>query len=295
MRNNLIGRAAIEMKSKELDLPLEHLLAAYVMEQLALMLAESDRGRQLLLKNPDVFGLHACGHNDGHKLYYTYVKKPKEVFDKAGFAAILKNTIKWEKKTNIEWSWRSHLEGRQLFVEICASLDDMKVPIELIIEPIEQEKLIYEANEMTLRLIMENNKTAVLYLYPAEKLLLDNLNEILEKLSLIGDMSVYERVYEILTTISFEGRKYQKTLEEYFERKGIPMDEVRYRQLEGYATDCYMQKKWQTYLKKNRKTGPSWQEVYERFWCFQKPLWVSSMKGMVYLGTWIPDLGRYLD
>lgn len=295
LRNSLITTAAIEVKSKELDLPLESVLATYVMEQLAVMLAESEYGRQLLLKNPDAIGLRVCGRSGGQKLYYSYMKKQKEKFGKAGFSAILKNTIKWEKKTNIEWSWRSHLEGRELFVEVCASLDDMKVPVELVIEPMEQEQLTSKAGEMTLHQVMDNSKTSVLYLYPAEKLLMDDLREIFEKQSLIGDMSVYDRVYEILSRTSLEGRKYQTMLEEYFKTKGIPMDEVRYQQLERYANDSFMQKKWKAYLKKSRKTDPSWQEVYGRFWCFQKPLWLSSMKEIVYLGIWIPDLGRYLD
>ena len=40
------------------------------------------------------------------RLYYAYVKQAGEVFRKADFAAFLKNTIKWETQTNIEWSWR---------------------------------------------------------------------------------------------------------------------------------------------------------------------------------------------
>lgn len=295
MRNNLIGQAAIESKSRELDFPLEQLLAAYVMEQLALMLAESERGRQLLLKNPNVLGIRTGGQKRINRLYYSYVKKPKEIFDKSAFAVFLKNTIKWEKRTNIIWSWRSHTENDKLFVEITAELDDMKVPVELIVEPILESQLTHSEKEMTLRLIMEVNKTAILYLYPAEELLLDALGEIFEKLTLIGDISIYYKVYEILETISFEGRKYQMMLENYFKEHERQIDVIMYEQLENMVSDSFMQKKWKVYLKKNRKAEPSWEVVYGRFWSFIKPLWTASMKEMVYLGSWIPDLGRYLD
>lgn len=298
MRNNLIGRVAIEAKSKELDFPMEQLLAAYVLEQLALMLAESDRGKQLLLKNPNVFGIRTSTQKKIPRLYYSYVKKPNEIFDKSSFALFLKNTIKWEKRTNILWSWRSHVEGVKLFVEIIAELDEMKVPVELIIEPIDTDqkmKITHEPKEMTLRLVMEASKTAILYLYPAEELLMDTFGEIFGKLSLIGDISVYQRVYDILEAISFEGREYQMLLEGYFKQQGRKLDEVMYEQLEKMASDSYMQKKWKAYLKKNRKTEPSWEIVYSRFWSFIKPLWSASMNEMVYLGIWIPDLGRYLD
>ena len=41
-------------KSAELAIPMERLLAGYVMEQLAVKLSESERGERLLLKNPGI-------------------------------------------------------------------------------------------------------------------------------------------------------------------------------------------------------------------------------------------------
>lgn len=264
------------------------------MEQLAVKLAASARGERLLLKNPGVLGLFGCSRGI-HRLYYAYLRQPDEVFCKADFAAFLKATIKWETQTNIDWSWRSRLEGIHLIVELTAVLEDMRMPVELVIEPIDEKMLNHPAGEFPIRLVMENNKTYQVAVYPAEEQLFDDLGEVLTKLELIGDMSVYERIYETLGLLSFEGRQFQKRLNEYCASQGILMDAVRYAQMERYLTYPYLIKKWKAYLKKQRRTIPTWEEVYGRMWTFLMPLWAASLQGMVYLGGWIPDLGRYLD
>lgn len=294
-KRNLIGKAAIREKSTELAIPMERLLAGYVMEQLAVELSESERGKRLLLKNPGMLGLSGFDRGGSHRLYYAYVKQAGEVFRKADFAAFLKNTIKWETQTNIEWSWRSRTEGSRLIVELMAVLDDMRMPVELVLDPIEEESLGYPAGEYTVRLVMENDKTCRIAVYPAQELFFNDLYEVLIKLELIGDMAVYERIFETLGMLDFEGRQFQRDLERFCGEHGIVMDEVRFAQMERYRTYPYMAKKWKSYLKKIGKTTPKWEDVYGRFWSFLMPPWEAGLQGMIYLGSWIADLGRYLD
>lgn len=294
MKKNLIGKAAIQEKSRELDIPMEWLLAGYVMEQLAVKLAESERGSRLLLKNPNVLGLSGCGKGS-HKLYYAYLKQSGELFGKADFAAFLKNTIKWETDTNIMWSWRSHMEGSRLYVELVASLDEMSMPLELIVDSVGEKTLAHAPGEYTVRLLMENNKTRQVILYPVEEMFFDDLYEVLTKLELITDMSAYERIYETLGMMNIEGRQFQKRLESFCAGKEIGMDATRYAQMESYPAYPFMVKKWNGYLRKQRKSAPSWEEVYGRFWSFLMPVWSAGLQGMVYLGSWISELGRYLD
>ena len=174
-KRNLIGKAALEEKSAELGIPMERLLSGYVMEQLVIKLAASAWGKRLLLKNPGVLGLAGNGRGRSHRLYYVYVKQTGEAFGKSAFASFLKHTIKWETETNIAWSWRSHMEEERLFVELLAVLDDMRMPIELIVDPVEERFFRYPAGAYTLRLLMENNKTCKIMVYPARKMLFDDL------------------------------------------------------------------------------------------------------------------------
>ena len=294
-KRNLIGKTALFQKSIELQIPVERLLAGYVMEQLAVKLSESERAQCLLLKNPDVLGLSGLAKNGSHRLHYVYVKRPGEVFSKADFAAFLKQTIKWETQTNIEWSWRSHTEEMRLFVELAAVLDDMRMPVELVIDPVEGNEADGSADVYPVRLIMENNKICKINIYSEQESFFDDLGEILTKLELISDMAVYESVYETLGEHAFEGRQFQNHLEHFCAEHEIVMDEIRYAQIERYQNYPYMKKKWNAYLKKRRRTGPSWEEVYGRFWSFLMPPWSAALQGFVYLGSWIPDLGRYLD
>lgn len=294
-RRNLIGKTALQEKSAELGIPMERLFLGYVMEQLAVKLSESERGTQLLLKNPDVLGLSGLGKGSSHRLYYMYVKQAHDCFSKSDFAVFLKKTIKWETQTNIVWSWRSSMEGSRLIVELLAVLDDMRMPVELIVDPVDGKSFGYAAEEYSLKLMMENNKTCTLVVYPARKLFFDDLEEALTKLELLGDMSVYERMYETLAILHFEGRQFQKSLEQFCEEHVIVMDEARYRQMERYRTYPFMKKKWKSYLAKQRKHTPTWEEVYGRFWSFLMPPWNASLQGMVYLGSWMPELRRYLD
>ena len=108
-------------------------------------------------------------------------------------------------------------------------------------------------------------------------------------------MGVYERIYDALGLLNFEGRPFQKKLEQYCEERQIVMDETRYKQMERYLNYPYMIKKWQAYRKRQKRQLPEWETVYGRLWTFLMPLWSAALQGLIYLGSWIPDLGRYLD
>lgn len=274
---------------------MERLLAGYVMEQLVVKLAQSERGGRLLLKNPGVLGLSGAGSGRSHRLFYSYVKQPGEAFSRADFASFLKHAVKWETETGIAWSWRSYMEDGKLYVELMAVLDDMHMPLEIVIDPVEEGSFGYPAGVYPLHLLMENHKACNIVVYPVLELFFDDLGEVLAKLELIGDMAAYARIYETLGEIDLEGRRFQRKLEQYCAVHAIMMDEVRFSQMERYQRYPYMEKKWNAYLKRKRKREPSWTEVYGRFWSFLEPPWSASLQGMVYLGSWISELGRYLD
>ncbi len=292
MRRNIVGKSAIEERSHALGIPMEHILAGYVLEQLALRISESERGTRLLLKNTEALGLSGCSRNC-RRLYYAYVLKDAERFAKADFARFLTKAVKWEKDTDISWSFRSEMHGSVLDVAIRAELDGMVMPVELAIEPV--ASLSDAPATATLRLIMENNKVSEINAYPMQKMLMDDLCEALSKLELIGDMSVYERIYSALGMADIEGRAFQKRLEDGASARGISLDKARHDQMASYMDYPYMEKKWKAYLKRQRKTQPSWEMAYGRFWSFIDPIWIAEIEGLIYLGSWVSELGRYLD
>lgn len=295
IRRNLIGIAAIREKSAELDLAMERLLAVYMMEELVLHLSVSERGGRLLLKNPGVLSLN--GRSGSYQLRYVYLCADNERLTKADFAAFLKKAVKWETQTNIDWSWRSHMEieGQRLVVELNGELEGVRIPLSLVVDGMRQTDLTHEPGTYAMRLIMETDKVQPVAVYPLEEQFLDDLGEALESLELIRDMSVYERLYDALGLLSFEGRQFQKKLGQYCGERHISLDATRFAQMEHYRNYPYMNKKWQAYRKRYRKQLPDWDTVYGRFWQFLMPLWKARLQDMIYLGSWIPDLGRYLD
>ncbi len=293
MRRNLIGMTAIREKSAELDLPIERLLAVYMMEQLVLRLSVSERGERLLLKNPAALSLN--GQSGNYRLQYAYLCADGERLTKADFAAFLKTAVKWETQTNINWSWRSHMEGQRLAVELTGELEGVRIPILLVVDPLCRSGLAHEPGTYTMRLIMETDKSQQVPVYPLEEQFFDDLGEALKNLELIRDMGVYERLYDALGLLGFEGRQMQKKLDLYCTERNITLDQTRFSQMERYLDYPYMKKKWQAYRKRQRRPLPDWESVYGRLWQFLMPLWNARLQDMIYLGSWIPDLGRYLD
>ena len=57
----------------------------------------------------------------------------------------------------------------------------------------------------------------------------------------------------------------------------------------------YMKKKWKSYLKKEKKKTPSFEEVMKVMIAYYRPIWDSLAEGNYYLGDWMPELMRYLD
>ena len=75
----------------------------------------------------------------------------------------------------------------------------------------------------------------------------------------------------------------------------IPLEKERFDMFEGYQSSSYMKKKWKSYLKKEKKKTPSFEEVMKVMIAYYRPIWDSLAEGNYYLGDWMPELMRYLD
>ena len=57
----------------------------------------------------------------------------------------------------------------------------------------------------------------------------------------------------------------------------------------------YMEKKWKSLLRKEKKKEPTWQEVHGLICRFLEPIWEKLMEDQIFFGDWMPQLGRFLD
>lgn len=295
MGRNLIGKAAIWEKGTALDISAEHLLAGYVLEQLACKLAVSEIGEKLLLKNTQALGLDAYRRGIQRRLEYCILVDENPSDLKSQISALLKNTITWEQETNIDWSFRTSGNEGKIAVAIMATLEDMTVPIELTIEALLASRLQHPAKEVIVRLVMENNKTQTLRAYPSEEYLMDDLTQFIERLELVSDMEVFDRLYEVLRTTGFEGRGVQKQLQSICDEKNLVIEQSRMDMMKLYPNSKYLKKRWKSYLRRENKQEIEWQLVMQTIITFLEPLWTACQTDMIYLGSWIPELLRFLD
>lgn len=295
MGRNLIGKAAIWEKGTSLDISAEHLLAGYVLEQLACKLADSEIGEKLLLKNPQVLGLDAYRRGIQRRLEYCILVEEHPLDLKSEIRTLLKNTITWEQETNIDWTFRTSGDNRRIEAAITATLDEMTVPIELSMEAMPFSRLQHPAKEVILRLVMENNKTQMLRAYPSEEYLKEDLAQFIERLELVSDMDVFDRLYEVLRTTGFEGRRVQKQLQSICEEKNLVIEQSRMDMMKLYPDSNYLKKRWKSYLRREHKNEIEWKLVMQTIITFLEPLWNACQNDMVYLGSWIPELLRFLD
>ena len=114
-------------------------------------------------------------------------------------------------------------------------------------------------------------------------------------MELINDMGSYYILYELLSKEMNSSRKVTEQIESLAKEQKIPLKKERFDMFEGYQSSSYMKKKWKSYLKKEKKKTPSFEEVMKVIVAYYRPIWDSLAEGNYYLGDWMPELMRYLD
>ena len=108
-------------------------------------------------------------------------------------------------------------------------------------------------------------------------------------------MGAYDMVYAILCTEAVDGRHIRQMLSDACEREGIVPDKERGDVILSYRSYTYMRKRWEKYLRHQKRTEPSWESVMEVLDGFLPRIWRSICEDEVFFGDWMPGLGRFLD
>lgn len=291
MNRSLVVLEMLRNKSIELQMKSDALLSGYVTEQVALKLAQCDIKHKFLLKNGNDLELSAYKREVYGKLIYAYQKDPDEDFY-ASVALFFDQKMNRETEDGLIFSWEIKRQTDRVMIRLHARIGDRRVPVHIQVDRTNPQK---NPQERSIRLIMENSKSEKLLLYPYVTQIFEDYSELLEKLSLLQDMSVLERIYEGLEHTLFEGRDVARSLTRLEEEHHLKMDEQRYHQFLSCVNNPYLKKRWNAYKKKRSLTKPEYEALMSRLISFLKPVWEERLAGMVYLGSWLPELGRYLD
>lgn len=145
----------------------------------------------------------------------------------------------------------------------------------------------------------------------------EELAFLLQYLELNNEMERYLILYRLLSENVLDGMRISKELRNICLANGISFMPERMEMIADYGDYVYMQRKWKKEIRRQRKLSktqyvtnkisdiekcdmdkegfPEWKTVVSQITNFGKPLWESLCMGELFVGDWMPELGKFLD
>ena len=283
--------SAIKAKSEELESPYENLLSAFVIEEAVTAVCESDEAENFRLKNNSILSLEYYRRKAPTRLEYMILSE--EELTVRNVIHRMSKIFQNEKKAELWWKYRVEKEDEGICVYLSAKIEELQIPVQLVLEQEKEEPS--EPSHEELHPFLEEERSVEYLHYPMEGILAEHFIRIMRDMELINDMGSYYILYELLSKEMNSSRKVTEQIESLAKEQRIPLKKERFDMFEGYQSSSYMKKKWKSYLKKEKKKPPSFEEVMKVMIAYYRPIWDSLAEGNYYLGDWMPELMRYLD
>lgn len=303
-------KAKLKARSEALQIPFSRLLTGFVLEKVLSLLAESEFGSNLWLLNGSSLGVEQYRRRNVLVLEYAYVtdekvKKTEAVVCGQSLSpklAFLMLACIVQKDKTPEIKWRGNLstvqrgENTDICLSIMAEFEEMKVPVRVLIREAEN----FSAQKMlpvkkTFPSCAEEGVEITCLQYPAEELLAQKLFAVIRDMELLSDMGIYDEIYRILSENTIDGRWVRELLGEQCRKQNISATEKRVEEILSYRDYPYMKKRWQRYLRQQKKKTPSFEDVMELLEKFLPRIWEAVCRDEVFIGDWMPELLRFLD
>lgn len=283
--------SAVKAKSEELKIPYENLLSAFVIEEAVTAVCESDEAENFRLKNNSILSLEYYRRKAPTRLEYVILSE--EELTVRNVIHRMSKIFQNEKKAELWWKYRVEKEDEGICVYLSAKIEELQIPVQLVLEQEKEEPS--EPSYEELHPFLEEERSVEYLHYPIEGILAEHFIRIMWDMELINDMGSYYVLYELLSKEMNSSRKVTEQIESLAKEQRIPLKKERFEMFEGYQSSSYMKKKWKSYLKKEKKKTPSFEEVMKVMIAYYRPIWDSLAEGNYYLGDWMPELMRYLD
>ena len=275
----------------ELKIPYENLLSAFVIEEAVTAVCESDEAENFRLKNNSILSLEYYRRKAPTRLEYVILSE--EELTVRNVIHRMSKIFQNEKKAELWWKYRVEKEDEGICVYLSAKIEELQIPVQLVLEQEKEEPS--EPSHEELHPFLEEDRSVEYLHYPMEGILAEHFIRIMRDMELINDMGSYYILYELLSKEMNSSRKVTEQIESLAKEQKIPLKKERFDMFEGYQSSSYMKKKWKSYLKKEKKKTPSFEEVMKVMIAYYRPIWDSLAEGNYYLGDWMPELMRYLD
>lgn len=283
--------SAVKAKSEELKIPYENLLSAFVIEEAVMAFCGSDEAENFRLKNNSILSLEYYRRKAPTRLEYVILSE--EELTVRNVIHRMSKIFQNEKKAELWWKYRVEKEDEGICVYLSAKIEELQIPVQLVLEQEKEEPS--EPSHEELHPFLEEDRSVEYLHYPMEGILAEHFIRIMRDMELINDMGSYYVLYELLSKEMNSSRKVTEQIESLAKEQKIPLKKERFDMFEGYQSSSYMKKKWKSYLKKEKKKTPSFEEVMKVMIAYYRPIWDSLAEGNYYLGDWMPELMRYLD
>lgn len=283
--------SAVKAKSEELKIPYENLLSAFVIEEAVMAVCGSDEAENFRLKNNNILSLEYYRRKAPTRLEYMVLSE--EELTVRNVIHRMSKIFQNEKKAELWWKYRVEKEDEGICVYLSAKIEELQIPVQLVLEQEKEEPS--EPSHEELHPFLEEDRSVEYLHYPMEGILAEHFIRIMRDMELINDMGSYYILYELLSKEMNSSRKVTEQIESLAKEQKIPLKKERFDMFEGYQSSSYMKKKWKSYLKKEKKKTPSFEEVMKVMIAYYRPIWDSLAEGNYYLGDWMPELMRYLD
>ncbi len=202
------------------------------------------------------------------------------------------------RKLSEKWQWGS--KNPRIRLKILEW--PFQIPFEL--ELIPYAGTAVQIKEKTLEDSASQEKI-IYHMFSQEEYLSRSFYKIVEELELITPMSWYKDGYDILTTQMISGRKVSESFGQLFLENAIPGLKERLEIVDSFQDYKYMEKRWENYMGRfwtkslplcdGDEIEPNWQQVIQLFVRFFTPIFDVALKNELFIGDWMPQIGRYLD
>lgn len=283
--------SAVKAKSEELKIPYENLLSAFVIEEAVTAFCGSDEAENFRLKNNSILSLEYYRRKAPTRLEYMILSE--EELTVRNVIHRMSKIFQNEKKAELWWKYRVEKEDEGICVYLSAKIEELQIPVQLVLEQEKEEPS--DPSHEELHPFLEEERSVEYLHYPMEGILAEHFIRIMRDMELINDIGSYYILYELLSKEMNSSRKVTEQIESLAKEQKIPLKKERFEMFEGYQSSSYMKKKWKSYLKKEKKKTPSFEEVMKVMIAYYRPIWDSLAEGNYYLGDWMPELMRYLD
>lgn len=293
MEAKLLKESFIRQRSEQLEIPLDQFLAAVIVENFIWKIQTSDFKKVIWLKNTNYLQIENYRNKVNRKIELYIKESDLLYFRKNEISRVFAELFRNVKADEIHWNYNIKETKNAIECNLSGTILSVKVPVKIIMRKIEKKELNPEEQEFSF-VWMEEEKIK-LQCYPENVLLIQSFIQIMQQLELISDFSCYIDIYDIVRKKQFSGRAVEDMLTRACEEQNLAIEKERFDLILSYRNYTYMKKKWKTYLRHEKKTEPDWESMMDMLENFFKKIWDSMCENMIYLGDWIPEIGRYID